>query len=81
MSFLELAKQVKQMQMDVLAKQFADVTRANLHQLLAIVLDNRAGHAVLEPLYRQVAIHRRRIGRLLGLPVECPLPPRKGETA
>ncbi len=50
-------------------------------RFLAIVLDNRAGHAVLEPLYRQVATHRRRIGRLLGLPVECPLPPRKGETA
>ena len=49
-------------------------------RFLAIVLDNRAGHALLEPLYRQVATHRRRIGRLLGLPVECPLPPRKGET-
>src|SRR4029079_10305144 len=49
-------------------------------RFLAIALDNRAGHAVLEPLYRQVATHRRRIGRLLGLPVECPLPPRKGET-
>jgi predicted DCC family thiol-disulfide oxidoreductase YuxK len=48
---------------------------------LAIALDNRAGHAVLEPLYRQIAAHRRRIGRLLGLPVACPLPPRKGETA
>ena len=49
-------------------------------RFLAIALDNRAGHAVLEPLYRRVATHRRRIGRLLGLPVECPLPPRKGET-
>ena len=49
-------------------------------RFLAIVLDNRAGHALLEPLYRQVATHRRRIGRLLGLPVACPLPPRKGET-
>ena len=49
-------------------------------RFLAIVLDNRAGHAILEPIYRQVATHRRRIGRLLGLPVECPLPPRKGET-
>jgi predicted DCC family thiol-disulfide oxidoreductase YuxK len=45
----------------------------------AIALDNAAGHAILEPLYRQVAAHRRRIGRLLGLPVACPLPPRKGE--
>ena len=50
-------------------------------RFLAIVLDNRAGHAILEPLYRQVATHRRRIGRLLGLPVDCPLPPRNGETA
>lgn len=50
-------------------------------RFLAIVLDNAAGHAILEPLYRQVATHRRRIGRLLGLPVACPLPPRKGETA
>jgi predicted DCC family thiol-disulfide oxidoreductase YuxK len=49
-------------------------------RFLAIALDNRAGHAFLEPLYRQVATHRRRIGRLLGLPVACPLPPRKGET-
>ena len=39
------------------------------------------GHAVLEPLYRQIAAHRRRIGRLFGLPVACPLPPRKGETS
>ena len=50
-------------------------------RFVAIALDNRAGHAVLEPLYRQVAAHRRRIGRLLGLPVACPLPRRKGETA
>jgi predicted DCC family thiol-disulfide oxidoreductase YuxK len=50
-------------------------------RFVAIALDNPPGHAILEPLYRQVATHRRRIGRLLGLPVECPLPPRKGETA
>jgi predicted DCC family thiol-disulfide oxidoreductase YuxK len=49
-------------------------------RFLAIVLDNAVGHAFLEPLYRQIAAHRRRIGRLLGLPVACPLPPRKGET-
>jgi predicted DCC family thiol-disulfide oxidoreductase YuxK len=48
---------------------------------VAMALDNALGHAVLEPLYRQVATHRRRLGRLLGLPVACPLPPRKGETA
>jgi predicted DCC family thiol-disulfide oxidoreductase YuxK len=50
-------------------------------RLLAIALDNAVGHAVLEPVYRQIASHRRRIGRLLGLPVACALPPRKGEAA
>ena len=50
-------------------------------RFVAIALDNPLGHAFLEPLYRQIATHRRRIGRLLGLPVDCPLPPRKGETA
>jgi predicted DCC family thiol-disulfide oxidoreductase YuxK len=49
-------------------------------RFVAIALDNPVGHAILEPLYRQIAAHRRRIGRLLGLPVACPLPPRKGET-
>ena len=49
-------------------------------RFLVIALDNAVGHAFLEPLYRQIAAHRRRIGRLLGLPVSCPLPPRKGET-
>jgi predicted DCC family thiol-disulfide oxidoreductase YuxK len=48
-------------------------------RFLAIILDNRVGHALLEPLYRQIARHRRRIGRLFRLPVSCPLPPRKGE--
>lgn len=42
----------------------------------AALLDHRVGHALLEPLYRAIASHRRRIGRLLGLPVECPLPTR-----
>ena len=50
-------------------------------RFLAMALDNGLGHAIFEPLYRQVATHRRRIGRLLGLPVACPLPPRKGEIA
>ena len=50
-------------------------------RFVAIALDNAVGHAVLEPLYRQIASHRRRIGRLFGLPVSCPLPPRKGESA
>ena len=50
-------------------------------RFLVIALDNPLGHAVLEPIYRQIAAHRRRIGRLLGLPVACPLPPRKSEAA
>jgi predicted DCC family thiol-disulfide oxidoreductase YuxK len=45
----------------------------------AAVLDQPLGHALLEPLYRQVAAHRRRIGGLLGLPQECPLPRRTRE--
>jgi predicted DCC family thiol-disulfide oxidoreductase YuxK len=50
-------------------------------RLLAIAFDNRPGHLLLEPLYRQVASNRRRIGRALGLPVACPLPPRPDEVA
>ena len=42
--------------------------------LYAAFLDRPLGHRLLEPLYREVASHRRRIGRLLGLPLECPLP-------
>ena len=45
----------------------------------AALLDQRVGHALLEPLYRQVAAHRRRIGGLLGLPESCPLPRRLRE--
>ncbi len=49
--------------------------------LLVSLLDQPLGHALLEPLYREVASHRRRIGRLLGLPAECPLPARSREPA
>jgi predicted DCC family thiol-disulfide oxidoreductase YuxK len=45
--------------------------------LYAVVLDNPLGRTLLEPLYRAIASHRRRIGRLLGLPEECPLPTRR----
>ena len=45
----------------------------------AALLDQPVGHALLEPLYRQIAAHRRRIGGLLGLPEECPLPRRSRE--
>lgn len=45
----------------------------------ATLLDQRLGHALLEPLYRQVAAHRRRIGGILGLPESCPLPRRTRE--
>jgi predicted DCC family thiol-disulfide oxidoreductase YuxK len=45
----------------------------------AAILDQPVGHVLLEPLYRQVAAHRRRIGGLLGLPETCPLPDRTRE--
>jgi acetyl esterase len=41
--------------------------------LLAILADHPIGRALLEPLYRQIASHRRRIGRMLGLPASCPI--------
>jgi predicted DCC family thiol-disulfide oxidoreductase YuxK len=41
---------------------------------LAILIDHRVGHVLLEPVYRQVARRRRAIGRLLGLPATCPVP-------
>ena len=44
--------------------------------LYAALADRPLGHRLLEPLYREIASHRRRIGRLLGLPLECPLPTR-----
>lgn len=46
--------------------------------LYAALLDRPLGHQLLEPLYREIASHRRRISRLLGLPIECPLPTRTG---
>ena len=47
----------------------------------AMLLDQPVGHALLEPLYRQIAGHRRRIGGLLGLPENCPLPRRAREAS
>ena len=47
----------------------------------ATLLDQPVGHALLEPLYRQIAGHRRRIGGLLGLPEDCPLPRRSREAS
>lgn len=44
--------------------------------LYATLLDRPVGHLLLEPLYREITSHRRLIGRLLGLPTECPLPTR-----
>lgn len=44
--------------------------------LYAALLDRPIGHLVLEPLYDEIASHRRIIGRLLGLPEVCPLPTR-----
>jgi len=48
---------------------------------LAVLADHPLGHAILEPLYREIASHRRRIGRLLGLPAACPLITRPRATA
>ena len=45
--------------------------------LYAVLLDHPLGHRLLQPLYCEIASHRQRIGRLLGLPAECPLPTRK----
>jgi hypothetical protein len=44
--------------------------------LYAAVLDRPLGHLLLGPLYDEIALHRRLIGRLLGLPQVCPLPTR-----
>lgn len=49
--------------------------------MYAALLDRPLGHRLLEPVYREVASHRRRIGRLLGLPLECPLPTRARQDA
>lgn len=43
-------------------------------RLLPILLDHRAGHLILEPIYRQIATHRRKIGHVLGTPAACPIP-------
>lgn len=40
-------------------------------RLLARAVDHPIGHAALEPVYRQVAGHRRAIGRALGLEAKC----------
>ena len=42
---------------------------------LAALFDHRLGHIVLEPVYQQVALHRRVIGERLGLSAACPIPP------
>jgi predicted DCC family thiol-disulfide oxidoreductase YuxK len=43
-------------------------------RLIARVLDHPIGHAALEPLYRQIARHRRAIGRALRLEASCSVP-------
>ena len=48
--------------------------------LYAVLADRPLGHQLLEPLYREIASHRRLIGRLLGLPLDCPLPTRARES-
>ena len=46
-------------------------------RFLAIAYDQQLGHRLLEPIYRLVVAHRRQIGRALGLPAACALPPRQ----
>jgi predicted DCC family thiol-disulfide oxidoreductase YuxK len=48
--------------------------------LYAALLDRPLGHRLLEPLYDEIASHRRLLGRLLGLPEVCPLPTRARPT-
>jgi predicted DCC family thiol-disulfide oxidoreductase YuxK len=50
-------------------------------RFLAALFDHRIGHMLLEPVYRQIAAHRRQIGRALGLPAACPLPRRRQESS
>lgn len=49
-------------------------------RFLALPFDQPLGHLLLEPLYRLIAANRGRIGRALGLPAACALPPRSNET-
>ena len=49
-------------------------------RFIAVLLDHRVGHLVLEPVYRQVALRRRRIGRLLRMPAACPVAPTHPDT-
>jgi predicted DCC family thiol-disulfide oxidoreductase YuxK len=61
----------------VVAGARAALTAARLvprWRLLAILLDHRLGHAMLESVYRLIAGRRHRIGRLLGLPARCEVP-------
>jgi predicted DCC family thiol-disulfide oxidoreductase YuxK len=55
--------------------------RVSRWRWLAMAADHSIGYLLLEPLYRQVAANRRRIGRALNLPVACPLPrpPQEGD--
>jgi hypothetical protein len=48
-------------------------------RFLAALFDHRIGQMLLEPVYRQIAAHRRQIGRVLGLSTACPLPRRRQE--
>ncbi len=45
-------------------------------RFVAVLYDHPLGHRLLEPVYDEIAAHRGRIGRALGLPAACALPPR-----
>lgn len=49
-------------------------------RFLVLPFDQPLGHLFLEPLYRLIAANRGRIGRALGLPAACALPPRRRGT-
>jgi predicted DCC family thiol-disulfide oxidoreductase YuxK len=50
-------------------------------RFLARLFDHQLGYLLLEPIYRQVARHRRAIGRRLGLAASCPMPTAKERPA
>src|SRR5215213_5362831 len=74
----ELAAQLHFVRLDgaVMAGAAAALAAGRLVPILgwyAILADHPLGHAILEPVYREVTSHRRRLGRLLGIPEVCPV--------
>ena len=81
---LDLAESVRFVRADdaVLSGAAAALAAGRLVPLVgwyAALWDRPLGHWFLEPVYREVSSHRRRIGGLLGLPASCPLTVRRVE--